>query len=73
MSPDIALAFGVLLVALAITSILAALAEGRRPLVGGLLVLGGAASIWLAWQQSGGSLTFEDIPMSFVRLIAEFR
>ncbi|MCE0506801.1 MULTISPECIES: hypothetical protein [unclassified Roseivivax] len=73
MTPDIALALGVFFLALAITSGLAALSEGRRPYVALLLLIGAGAAGVHAWQATEGGLVLADVPMAFYRIIASLR
>ncbi|SIT09386.1 hypothetical protein SAMN05421759_11542 [Roseivivax lentus] len=73
MSPDIALALGIFLSALAVTSALAAFAERRRPVVACLLALGAGWAIVFAWQGSEDGYRLADIPMVFYEVIAALR
>ncbi len=73
MSPDIALALGIFFAALAITSMLAAFAESRRPIVGLVLALGAGGAIWYAIETSEEGYRLADIPMVFYEAIAALR
>ncbi|MHA6325025.1 hypothetical protein [Roseivivax sp. CAU 1753] len=73
MSPDIALALGLFVLALSVTSALAAFADGRRPILALVLVGGAGAAILYAWDASGGGYRLADIPMVFYELVAALR
>ena len=73
MSGDIALALGLFLLALAVTSALAAAAEERRPVMAlGLVAVSGACILY-AWTATEGGYRLADIPYVFYELIAALR
>ncbi|QFS83894.1 hypothetical protein FIU97_14185 [Roseivivax sp. THAF40] len=73
MAPDIALALGLFLAALAITSALAAFAEKRRPVMALILGIGAGGAIYFAWQNSEDGYRLADIPMVFYEVIGALR
>lgn len=67
---DAMLAGGVLVALLGVTGLLAALADGRWPVIPVLLILGGAgAAGWAAHVWPGG-IALDDLPEAAVRVTA---
>jgi hypothetical protein len=72
MDTDLILVIGLIICALAIPSLLAALADSRPPRAGSIMVLIGGVLVVVALTQRVGGYTFGEIPHVFVRVIGGF-
>jgi hypothetical protein len=72
MDPDLAFIIGLVLAVFSIPSILSAITEGRAPRVAAFaLIAGGALVVWAIGEKPGG-YSINDIPRTFVNVIATY-
>lgn len=71
MDPDTALMLGLFLVVLAIPSLVSALIDGRLPLIGAALLIGGGASLYFAYATKEGGYTLEEVPIILYTMIGQ--
>jgi len=69
-TPDLFLVFGLVICALAVSSIVGAFAAGRAPRVAAIVLLIGGGLIFLALDQR--SYTLNEIPDVFFRVVTHF-
>lgn len=72
MDTDLFLVIGIILVALAIPSLLAAFSESRPPRAGAIMILVGGVLIVVALTQHRAGYTFAEIPDVFYRVIGRY-
>ncbi|WP_294619162.1 hypothetical protein [uncultured Roseovarius sp.] len=72
MDPDLAFIIGIILTVFSIPSIMSAITEGRAPRVAAFAIIaGGALMVWSISEKPGG-YPIEDIPDTFVRVVAKY-
>ena len=72
MDPDLAFIIGIILAVFSIPSIMSAITEGRAPRVAAFAIIaGGALMVWSINAKPGG-YPIEDIPDTFVRVVAKY-
>jgi formate-dependent nitrite reductase membrane component NrfD len=71
MSIDQLLVIGIVIIALAIPSVLAAYSESRPPRAGALMLLIGGVLLVYALSQKPGGYSFPEIPHVFIRVLAD--
>ena len=72
MAQDLYLVIGLIIVGFTIPALLGALAEGRSPRTGAIMIMIGGSLVILAFSQKPGGYALEDIPNAFVRVVAHF-
>jgi hypothetical protein len=70
--PDKAFITGLFCVILAVPSLLSARIDGRRPVIGGLLLVGGSAAAGWAWVEADG-YRLAEIPTMLYAIIGALR
>jgi formate-dependent nitrite reductase membrane component NrfD len=69
---DLILVIGIVVIALALPSLLAAYSESRTPRFGAVLVLIGGVLIAVALTRHGPGYRFADIPNIFVQVVGRY-
>ncbi len=72
LDPDLALVLGVIIAAFSIPSILSALSDKRAPRASMLTILIGGGLILFAIQNKPGGVTLDQIPDTFVKVVARY-
>ena len=71
MEPDLALVIGLVIVAFSVPAIMSAVSDRRAPRTSMVtLILGGSLAVYALAQKPGG-YRIEEIPETFIRVIAE--
>jgi hypothetical protein len=70
--PDLALVIGLLIAAFSIPSVLSAISDRRAPRASALTILIGGALILYAMSSKPGGYSLQEIPDTFIRILAQF-